>query len=221
MRGYRPTVVLTLGIIDIVFGTLALLCGSCAAVQPLMLQGLSQMTNVPGARANPMTNMLEFLNRECPGYVVVETGRGVMVVVLGVALVAAGIGLLSMHGWARWLALACAVFAVPLYVGFFAYEVGLAQPAQLRWQEEFYRQNKLPMPAGYSQMQQAPVAIQAAGVMLLGLIHSAANLIILLLPGVRAAFAGMGPPVEDDDPGPRRRRPRRPRSRDDDEDDDA
>jgi hypothetical protein len=206
MRNRRPEAITTMAIVNIIFGALSILCGGCGAFGLLFL---GQIANAPGPGGgpNPVAQLLNYLNKECPGYQFVEVGRSVGILVLGVVLIAAAIGLLQMQSWGRWVTVAYAALAIPLHVGYLGYEMGVVLPATQRFTATMQGG-----PGGFgAQQNPGQQAGTAVGIVLaagIAVVHAAANVIVMLLPAVGAAFAG-----------PRRRRRRRDYDEDEDEND--
>jgi hypothetical protein len=203
MRRDRPQAISAMAIINIIFGALSILCGSCGAFAQLMLTSMAK-TPGPGGGPNPVAQLMTALNRDCPGYQLVEGGRAVLVIVLGVVLVAAAVGLLMMQSWARWVTLAYVVLAIPLHLGYLGYEIGVVLPVTERFQAGMQLGPgtvKTPQQQG----RQAGAVMGVVGAAGISVIHAVANGIVMLLPAVGAAFA------------PRRRRRR---DHDDDENED-
>jgi hypothetical protein len=224
MRRRRHPAVITMAVINIVFGGLSILCGGCGLA---LHAGLQAAGNAPGARGGPdqLGELVKFLNKECPGYLVMEVGRSTGVMVLGLVLVLAGVGLLYLQSWARWTTIAYAVLAILLHLIYGVYETAVVVPARTRFQATHVVPFGQMPPPGYQEGQQVGAMVGVWGVIILAVVHGAANLIVLLLPGVGAAFAGRGTrrrreeeyeeDEEDyDDRRPRRRR--RPAEEDDD-----
>src|SRR5437764_618412 len=69
MARKRPTAVTVMGILNIVFGSLSLLCMACLGIL-MMAMFRSDMLVLPGG-VNPVADMWEFMKREVPGYAVV------------------------------------------------------------------------------------------------------------------------------------------------------
>src|SRR6516225_3245242 len=99
-RNSRPPVILVMAILNFVFGGLLLLCGLCGLAGYAAIIGLVAQ---PGGGANSMGDMTGFMDKEAPGWMAVEIGRGLLLILFGVLLVVAGMGLLKMQSWARWL----------------------------------------------------------------------------------------------------------------------
>jgi len=95
----RPTVVTVFGILNIIFGSLQLLC------MPLSILGL--LIDVPGLEKNPAFAILKDPSYRV--FMVVMTSLGLIAAGF---LVASGIGLLQLRPWGRGLAMGYAGYAI-------------------------------------------------------------------------------------------------------------
>src|SRR5262249_3085154 len=105
----RPTVVMVVAILNIIYGSFGLLCLFCQGA------GLGIMAAMSGAGPGPlgmMGGMIPFLEKEAPGYLAFSIGYIVLGLILTVDLILAGIGLLRMRTWARWNSVAVAVLTL-------------------------------------------------------------------------------------------------------------
>src|SRR5262245_50895459 len=118
MTRKRPMAVLVMGILNIVGGCLSLLCGVAAAGSQVPA-GVGLAT----APENPMPTLPPGMFAQVRWIVEVEVARGLAVVFLGVLLLTAGIGLLLMGGWARWLSVVTAVLFIVVCVGYVIFEL--------------------------------------------------------------------------------------------------
>src|SRR5262245_59976459 len=99
MSRRRPTSVLVIAIINMVAGTLAVLCGLCGLGQAVLSQSLANVRQ--GAGTVNQADLTAYMNKQIPGYSFFEGGYAVLLLFLGIAAIVAGIGLLRMHRWAR------------------------------------------------------------------------------------------------------------------------
>src|SRR5262249_3709340 len=137
-------------------------------------------------------------------------------------VIVAGIGLLSMHNWARWLCVGYAVLAILLHCGYTVYEQAILLPAQEEWGSQIAVQQPA-QPAGFQQGfstgYQAGARVGAILRPALFIFHAFPLLPVMLLPNVGAAFARRTRRRLDDDERPTRRR-RRYREEDEEEEED-
>jgi hypothetical protein len=220
MRRQQSTAVKTIAVINMVFGTLCILCGGCGA---LFQVGMSVAATAPaaGGGPNPVGDLVRFMNRELPSYQAVEISHAVALLVLGLVCVVAGIGLLYLQGWARWVTVAYAVLIILVQLGYVAYELAFVIPATQRFQATQVHPGFAP-PPGTQQGQAVGAVLGVLFAAFLTIIQAAASLIVMLLPSTGAAFAPRRrrrreedeDEAEDEDDYGRRRR-RRPRDEDD------
>src|SRR5438105_717931 len=112
----RPTAVTIIGISNIVFGGLGVLCGLC---------GISAYA-LGGAVAG--RDLVEHMNQRIPGWYFWEVGKIAVGLLLSILLIVAGIGLLNMRKWGRVLSFVYAILTLPLQVGYVLFQFLLAIP---------------------------------------------------------------------------------------------
>ncbi len=101
MHRNRPTVVLVMAIITIVFGGLGSLCGVCGLGFNSLYLTSSKGGTSPFAG---VADIGDFIESRLPGYKAIEIGNAGLVLFFGIVLIAAGIGLLNMQSWRGGLA---------------------------------------------------------------------------------------------------------------------
>lgn len=166
VKRQRPGTVTAASIINITMGGLSLLCGFIGLGANLIAQ---------------KSNLVGYISQRVPAYRFVEIGKPTLAILLSVLAIVAGIGLLGLKGWARWLAIIGGACAVLLQVGYITYEMGLVMPAV-----------KVGGPqAGASNQtaQQAGMYFGAIGVTLLLTIPYVVAILMLLTPSTTQAFA--------------------------------
>jgi hypothetical protein len=178
-----------MGILNIVFGSLGLLCGVCAVGANAFLSVLASgpKSGVPGAPQDIFKDLLTYMDKNLPGYMAVEIGRGVGLIVLSALLLVAGIGLLGTKSWARWLSVAYALLSIPLHVGWAVFELGFVLPLTQKWQAEFLRKNNMIGAAPQTENLMGS-SIGIIGVTILWVVYALILLIFMFLPGLSAAF---------------------------------
>jgi hypothetical protein len=192
MKRVRPTSVTVMGILNIVFGSLSLLCVACAGII-IMIALNADPRILPGGR-NPMHDLWDFMKREAPSYqffLILRLGLGVL---LSVLLLIAGIGLLNMQNWGRGLSLVCAIIGTVFYIADMVYQLAVENPAAQRWATDFQRRNPGLMIDG-GMGNNALQTVIAIGGDLIRIIYCILLVIIMLTPRVSAAFSGR--PVSD------------------------
>jgi hypothetical protein len=168
-----------MGILNIVFGSLGLLCGACGVAANVLVLSLASASG-PGPGAE-IKELLDYMDKNLPGHMAVEIGRGVGILVLSVLLLVAGIGLLGTKSWARWLSIAYAVLSIPLHVGWAVFELGFVLPLTQKFAKSHNAFGA----------QQDNTVIQAVGAIIftiLAVVYALVLLIFMFLPGLSAAF---------------------------------
>jgi hypothetical protein len=131
----RPPAVLVLAILHLVGGGFDLLGAVCGGIGMAMQNSGAFTARGPGAAGGPdMAEMQRKMNA-LPGYQAVQLGELGATLVLGVMLLAAGIGLLNMQPWARTLSLTYAPLAIATRLGSFVYALLVVIPGL----EEIFR----------------------------------------------------------------------------------
>jgi hypothetical protein len=201
-RRELPTVVLVLAIFHFIVGGCGLVCGLCSGIMvltnpntaALFSFGNPQLAQQQQAQQDAMQRVL---NERVPHLKVFQAETVVVSLALSAALIAAGVGLISLRGWARTLSLAYAVLSIlqTLVAAFYSF-VYMA-PAN----EEAFRQMPAPNPQTAHMMQnmgQMMMPLMVFGV-LIQLVYPVTVLIVMLLPSVRAAFRGEAVPERPED----------------------
>jgi hypothetical protein len=183
----RPTVILVMAILSIIFGSIWVLIGLCTGAQPLIAYNLP-FPQPGGGKTYPYRELYDLLQREVPAYVAVEIAHVAVVLALAVLLIISGIGLLGMRSWARGASIFYGAAAVVTVLAYSAFSWVYITPVMQTWMQEFMRNQ----PAGMPNFTGSP-AVAAVGA-IVWLIWSLAFPVVLLvtmfLPSVRAAFAG-------------------------------
>jgi hypothetical protein len=228
-RKRRPTVILFMAILNMVMGGFTLLCGLCAAGANSFVAAMGANPQGPGGAG--VADMTTFMDKEVPGWQAVEIGRGLLLILLGVVVIVAGIGLLKMQSWARWLSVFYAAVLIPLTIGHLTFELALVNPAVEKWEAQQDKKGIAPAPPpSFKAGQQFGKTFGAVALGSIPVLYAVALIIVMLLPSVGTAFA---PPSrrrareeeedlddEDDNDRDDRRRPRRRDLGDHDDEDD-
>ncbi len=114
MPSFRPGSVTAAAVLSIIYGSLFTLCGLCGVVS-LAAQGAMGKNFLAGG--DPMQVQLQkqledALQREVPGYQAFQVVGTIISLGEALALLIAGIGLLSMQPWARTLAIVVCLIAM-------------------------------------------------------------------------------------------------------------
>ncbi|MHB1422959.1 MAG: hypothetical protein ACYC3I_07155 [Gemmataceae bacterium] len=201
MRRQLTTPILVLAILHLVGGGLGFLGSICTCGGLFVVNSLSSFTPPtmaarPGQPPPPPMppgpdEVMKYMNEHVPGYRAFTIGALAVDFLMDLMLLAAGIGLLKMQPWARWLSLVYAPISILVHVSSFVYQIIWAMPAT----NALY--SKVAMPGGLSSIMTVSTGI-GVFLNLLIIIYPIAVLIILLLPSTAAAFRGAIPVREDD-----------------------
>jgi hypothetical protein len=200
-RDRRPAAVLVVAILNMFFGGMNLLSLACAV--PMLAVVVAVLPPLPGSDKNIFKDMFDSMNARFP-ILYFMIGSTVLTLILNTGLLLSGIGLWKMQVWARRTAIACAITQITVAIVMVIIQILWLNPAMADWQEHFHqtlaKPNAPPPPAIFSSGMSYAISIFGA---LLGSIYPIVALVILFLPHVRAAFAGVKAPtlpVENDFP---------------------
>ncbi len=210
MATSRPAGVVTIAVLHFVFGGLGLICGTCGAVVELG-GGQNKILEQMGANDPEVKKAQEhekqreeiaekFLDQKAPWHKTWTVVEAVLTFALSLTMIVAGVGLLGMKSWGRWMSVLYAVVSIATTLFTVYYAFSYAVPAQ----QEAVRQ----MPADDPQEKQGEEWGLKIGpyVPLLFLIYPSIVLLVMLLPSTGKAFSEDRGEDEDDPYGPRRRR---------------
>jgi hypothetical protein len=195
MARNRPTLVFVMAILHIVFGTLGFFAACCSGGGAMLLQ----FAPIP-APWNPRESlykpMIDVLDAEAPNHLSIQLSICATEMFLLGLLIAGGIGLIGMRGWARVLVVIASILGMIVLTGSFIWAIVIFNPAGQHAQAalmESMRKNmaaqNTPMPSmDFNVNPSVQVAIQAAvsGVVML---YCVIALVTMLLPSVSEAFA--------------------------------
>jgi hypothetical protein len=194
----KPTAVVVIAILQVVFGLIGL-CGTVvqlSGAQKALLN--ATQVNQPQGQANVSPEAIQsHLEKKIPNYHAIETGDAVVDLVLCVLMLVSAVGLLQMRSWGRLLALGYAVLSILAHLASVVLTFALVVPAMADLSKEI----------AASGGQEAQVMAQAMrfGIIFAALaaaltaIYPIIVLIVLCLPSVRAAFAGVAMPAGPED----------------------
>jgi hypothetical protein len=198
MTRERPGVVLLLGLADMFLGVFGIFLGIGMMGKQLLQLGLQPVlpkrtappwSMPPGTTTVPQVELPElpfFLQQMIPSYVLTEMVSGLVVLLCGALLLAAGYGLLHMRPAARWAAFAYSTITIVWQLSLAIYQIEVVMPVIDRYfrmeTQRWYYANAESYKLGVGFF----LAIQVG--LLVG--HALAQVVILLLPPVNAAFAG-------------------------------
>lgn len=195
MRRHRTTPILVFGILHLVGGGLGLLGSLCGVGSLLMVNSIGSFTppTIPARPGQPQLPMppsgdqlMKQLYDTVPGYRAFTIGSLTFDFLLEFMLIAAGIGLLTVQPWARWLSLVYAPISILIRLGSFFYSLIWVLPAT----RAVYANN--PALAGFSALATISSGI-GVFMTLLFILYPIAVLIVMLMPSTAAAFRGEAP----------------------------
>ena len=177
----RPTPVMVLGILSIVFGALGVLCTPVGLLMNTFMGGM--LEGMPGMENNPGMAMMND-----PGAKMFTLVSGIIGFVGAGVLLASGIGLLKMKPWARTASIGYAVYRYIFIVvgGVLGY----------------YMMTLPMMEAARNTDPDMAAVMEASGVFgaifgsCFSLIYPTVLLVFMLLPNIKAAFATEPPSLE-------------------------
>jgi hypothetical protein len=186
MARSRPTAVTVLGIMNIVLGSLLLLCYLCGAASNLMQAASANNPRLGGAD-DPGVIIEREIAAEVPAYRAYQVGNAVLGLILSTLLLVSGIGLLNMQGWARIGSIIYAVVTIPESIGSVVFQLLVLSPAMSRAFE------KVPMgPAGGPGVSVLMTVVNVVTIIvgMLLIVYALILLITMLRAPVREAFTG-------------------------------
>jgi hypothetical protein len=192
MRRERPTAVLVMAILNLIFGSMGFFCYLCAGGS-LLFMFTVKIPNPPGMGTGGMYDGLLENLKSIPGYWPITITTLSLNLALAIALVIAGIGLLRMKPWARWTCVVYSIVDIVLSIFSGIYTFRYVNPVMLEWQQEFSHKMHAANPAAPDMSGMYNLGsqnIQAAAGVVLGIAYAIALLIVMFLPSVSAAFAG-------------------------------
>lgn len=130
----RPTSVVLLAVLHLAMGICFLLCGIIAGGQIALK---SALVNDPELkeRFNPDTDVEPFLERETPFYWEIQYANAAFPLLMALAILAAGVGLLRLKPWSRTVSLFCAVACIVAMALNVYYTLAFLRPAMMKYAE--------------------------------------------------------------------------------------
>jgi hypothetical protein len=184
-----------MGILNIVFGSLFLLCYLCNGVQ-LIMQSSGKAGGFGGAN-DPGVELANQMQAEIPGLMVHQVSTTLLHLALSVLLLSSGVGLLNMQHWARVGSIVYAVVTIILEIGNLIYQLAFINPVMKRVLEDMLRRDHRG-PGGGPEIGTLMniITVITVIVYILLMVYAIVLLIMMLRPSVAAAF-GAGPPPEE------------------------
>jgi hypothetical protein len=187
LRRERPTVVLVMAILNLVFGTFATLGMLCSGTFIAITYFVKIPTPPGGAGVYSLRDMVERLQAAIPGFLPLAITSHVLGLILWLAVPISGIGLLSMRPWARWTCIVYSLISIPYHIIRAIFTIVYVNPVQLKYQQEILAQQSIKIP----ELSNTTVSIIASSLVpILVTAYAIALLIVMFLPSVSAAFAG-------------------------------
>jgi hypothetical protein len=226
MRKKLHPLVLTIAILQVVFGGLALLCDGFGVINAFGFQMMSSRpapttpsSNAGGPGQRPssfnegynrgyeagMTAQMALI-KQAPGYIPEQYAQSFVGLLLAVLMLASGAGLFFMQSWARWLAIGYGVISLFARIVFLGYHAVAVLPILNDVGNGFIKDGHPDLVTGLWGLKWFPFVG-----LLLGL-YPLLVMVLLLLPAVGRAFRGEPAPNKDFDDY----REYYPRNRDDD-----
>lgn len=201
----RPALVTVLSVFNILLGILALLCGSgCGAMTAWFFSIIGQLP-VPPGEPSPK-ELFDIFARNFPGYQAVAIATFVLMGIEGVFLIVSGSGALLLKKWGRYLTIFTGLAICLHSLALLGYYSAIIVPNQVKMQNDVVEYGKRmeqaqknkgggraggPPPPAFGNMQ---AANQSANhmfnflCMLACLAYGGGMVVVMLLPGTRAAF---------------------------------
>jgi hypothetical protein len=132
MERKRPAALTTIAVLNIVFGSLGLICSCFYSLGIGVLMTASP--NNPNEKIAELARAAELLKGEIPSLLPVEISVALYSLVFSVLLVVAGIGLLYIANWARILCFIFAIMTILTQVAFLLYTFLVRFPGMARIQ---------------------------------------------------------------------------------------
>jgi uncharacterized Tic20 family protein len=178
MERKRPGILTAVAVLNIVFGSLGLICSCIYGLGVTVLMTASR--NNPNLQWSALADVADLLKSEIPSYLPVEISVALYFVVFSSLLIVAGIGLLYIANWARVLSFIFAISTILTQGAYLVYTFVIVFPALARIQARF---------GGADAIESRLSQIARVGFISLVIIYAIVLFILLLSPSVSAAFA--------------------------------
>src|SRR5260370_10865271 len=194
----RPTIVLVMAILTIVFGSIWTLVSLCSGVWVLLFYTI-QAPQLDAA-LKPMRELSELLQKEAPGYLAMEVTNYALRLVLSVLFIFSGIGLLRMKVWAWRTSVISSAATVVWEIVHTVYQWIYVNPVTARWTEELMHKQPAGTPNFAALSENSAMKVIIAGAALVFSVgFPVVLLVVMFLPNVRAAFSRPVPGKEHPD----------------------
>lgn len=193
MKSNRPTSVLTLAILHLVFGGLGLICTMCAGLGSMgnPFGGLGQQQGQQKMQAE----MEKQMDEKLPAANAVQYGGMAIDAVLSFMLIAGGIGLLKMASWARTLSLVYAALSLLHKLFGAIYSIAFMIPLMTEIKPLLIEEMRTDPQVTPQMAESLATLVGMTGyfslaVVVVTMLYPTIVLIIMLRPSVAAAFRG-------------------------------
>jgi uncharacterized membrane protein (DUF2068 family) len=187
MRPAKPASVIVIAILQIGLGTLGFFAGICGgAFEIAEDHGLfAELWGPQSVQEKEAEKEMQRALESGPAYKIINFGKDALDLLICLAMVISGVGLLRMRAWGRWLAIIVAVISLAEGLAFISYTLGFTVPA-------VYQFSSQKQPANLDErFDLAFLKIQAIGPIIgesIFLIYPVVVLIVMTRPAVAAAF---------------------------------
>jgi hypothetical protein len=178
MERKRPGALTAIAVLNIVFGSLGLICSCFYSLGVGVL--LTVSPNNPNPQLANLGEVADIIKREIPSYLPIEISVALYFVVFSCLLIVAGIGLLYIANWARILCFIFAVTTILTQVAYLLHCFLVIFPAQARIQARF---------PGGDPVQDRLIQILRIGSIVFIIVYSITLIIVLCQRSIARAFA--------------------------------
>jgi hypothetical protein len=192
MRRARPAAVLVIAILHFVGGGIGILYDLCGLAGQVLKTAIMSGSFGPMPQNNGQLGSMQDLETRIPGYQAMQYAQLSAGLVLSGFMIVAGVGLVQMRPWGRFLSIVYAVVSIVTHIGEDIYNFGYVVPGMQSLMRDAAAKEPQLAKTGFGSMMESFVMIGPALQALL-IIYPIVVLIIMLLPSVRAAF--LAPPV--------------------------
>lgn len=188
------TAATVMGVLNIIFGSLGLLgtiCGGVAMIGLFAMFSAAKGNMKPG-EAEKVNELISLFLDNIPGFVPFLAITYIIGFILALGQLISGIGLLKMNEWARKMSLGIAAVAILVQLGSLGFTIAVLQPGVEKAQQAIMAEARKQNPNAPAVPPQNPLASIGGSVIgsIFGLIYPIATFIVLMNPGVVAAFQG-------------------------------
>ena len=129
MATKRPTSVLVLAIFHFIIGGLGVICGLCSIGSQAM--GGKSLVGGNPQQAQMQEEMMRAYREKVPGFLAYSIITEGLTLALAISLIVAGIGLLQMKAWGRFLSIGYAIARIPIQILVAFYTFAYISPVNL------------------------------------------------------------------------------------------